>query len=302
MPGPIQVWPRTHVAVAAGCAAMVCVGGSVAVSRTLIAAPLFTAQAIRYGVATLALLVLAASTRSRLPAPRGRDWLWLVGISVTGLVLFNVAIVRGVAHAEPAVLAVAVASVPVLLAVVGPLAVGQRPLRRLVTAAIGVTAGSALVIGTGRTDAAGIAWAVLAFACEGAFTLLAVPVLPRLGPWAVSVHSIWIASLILTILALLTEGPDAVLRLSGADWLAIAYLAVMVTAVAFVLWYSAVCRLGSGRAGLLTGIAPVSAAVVGMLSGAGLPRVTGWLGILIIAAAQMTGLSGSASPGETISG
>ena len=48
------------------------------------------------------------------------------------------------------------------------------------------------------------------------------------------------------------------------DILAIGYLALGVTAVAFILWYSCVRSLGAGRAGLLTGIAPVAAAVIGI--------------------------------------
>ena len=48
-----------------------------------------------------------------------------------------------------------------------------------------------------------------------------------------------------------------------------AFLAVAVTAVAFVLWYGAVVRLGSDRAGLLIGIMPVSALLTGLALGIG---------------------------------
>src|SRR5204863_5564212 len=109
-----QPRPRS---VAAGVVAMTLVGSSVAVSHTLIGAPLLTAQAIRYAAAALVLLTLARSARAPTVAPRGREWLWLAGIAGTGLMLFNVAVVRGVAHAEPAVIAVAVACVPVLLGI-----------------------------------------------------------------------------------------------------------------------------------------------------------------------------------------
>jgi hypothetical protein len=34
-----------------------------------------------------------------------------------------------------------------------------------------------------------MAWAVVVFGCEAAFTLLAIPVLGRHGPWGVSVHT-----------------------------------------------------------------------------------------------------------------
>jgi len=41
------------------------------------------------------------------------------------------------------------------------------------------------------------------------------------------------------------EGAAAVARLTRADWLAVGYLAVAVTAAAFGLWYSSVGRLGT---------------------------------------------------------
>ncbi|MDT7580763.1 MAG: hypothetical protein QOK35_2027, partial [Pseudonocardiales bacterium] len=76
---------------------MACVGSSVAVSQTLTAAPLFTVQAVRYAFAAVLLLVVARATGRPLHRPRGREWAWLGGVAGTGLVLFNVAIVRGVA-------------------------------------------------------------------------------------------------------------------------------------------------------------------------------------------------------------
>src|SRR5208282_4454785 len=108
----------TAAGVAAGATAMVCVGGSVAVSSVLAGAPVFTAEAVRYGVACLLLVALARLTGRRLSRPHGAEWLWLSGIAVTGLVVFNLALVQGSRHAEPAVLGVAVACVPALLAVI----------------------------------------------------------------------------------------------------------------------------------------------------------------------------------------
>lgn len=282
--------------IAAGVAAMSLVGGSVGVSHLLIAAPLFTAQAVRYAAAVLVLLVLARAARVRIVRPRGREWLWLVGIAATGLVLFNVAVVRGVAHAEPAAIAVAVACVPVLLGVIGPLLERQSPRRRVLVAAAVVTVGGALVEGVGRADAIGVGWAAVALLCEAAFTLLAVPVLPRHGAWGVSVHSVWLGAVLLAGLGLGTEGPGAVARLTAADWAAIGYLAVLVTAVAFVLWYSTVTALGAGRVGLLTGIAPVSAALVGLATGSRAPGPLVWAGILVVMAGLAIGLRSRPAP------
>src|SRR5579863_10475586 len=123
IPVPAAVGPPARQlgpGVAAGAGAMICVGGSVAVSGVLAGAPAFTAEALRYALACLILVALARLTGRRLARPRGAEWLWLAGITATGLVLFNVALVAGSKHAEPAVLGVAVACVPALLAVLGP--------------------------------------------------------------------------------------------------------------------------------------------------------------------------------------
>jgi drug/metabolite transporter (DMT)-like permease len=185
---------------------------------------------------------------------------------------------------------VAVACVPAVLAVGGPLLEGTRPRLLTVTAGLVVTLGAGLVAGLGRSDAAGIAWAVVVFGCEVAFTLMAVPVLRRHGPWGVSVHSTWLAALLFAVLGAVREGPGAALRLDRADWLAICYLAVAVTAVAFVLWYSSVSQLGPSRAGLLTGVAPAAAAVAGVLLGGPAPRPLVWAGLAVVGAGLALGL------------
>ncbi len=273
-----------------GAFAMSLVGTGVGVSRVLGDAPLFTAQAIRYGAAGLILLALAKRGGVPLSRPRGAQWLWLTGIAALGLVLFNVAIVRGVAHAEPAVIAVAVACVPVVLGVLGPLFEHRVPNGRILIAAVTVTAGSALVEGAGHTDAAGVGWAAVTLVCEACFTLLAVPVLPCHGAWGVSLHSVWIGAAIFAVLGFATEGADAAARLTPGQWAAIGYLGLLVTTVAFVLWYSTVAAVGAAAAGVLTGIAPIAAAVAGTVISGRPPGLSVWLGIVVVIAGLATGL------------
>ncbi|BCJ45614.1 membrane protein [Actinoplanes ianthinogenes] len=275
----------------AGAAGMVFVGGSVAVSGHLADAPNLTVQALRYALACLLLIVWARGTRTPLRRPRGAEWLWLLGVTVAGLLVFNIALVHGAEHAEPAVLGVAVACVPILLAVGGPLLEGRGVAPRVLLAAVVVTLGAILVEGLGRADATGILWAVVTFVCEALFTLLAVPVLGRHGPLGVSVHATWMAVVLFGVAGLVTEGPAAVTRLHPDDLLAGAYLAVAVTAVAFLLWYTCVTRIGPGRAGLLTGVAPISAALTGMALGAPAPSPLVWLGIATVAAGLALGLT-----------
>ncbi|MFB9332610.1 DMT family transporter [Actinoplanes octamycinicus] len=275
----------------AGAAGMAFVGGSVAVSGHLADAPNLTVQALRYALACLLLIVWARATRTPLRRPRGAEWLWLLGVTVAGLLIFNIALVHGAEHAEPAVLGVAVACVPILLAAGGPLLQGHGAAPRVLLAAVVVTLGAVLVEGLGRADTTGVLWAVVTFVCEALFTLLAVPVLGRHGPLGVSVHATWMAVVLFGVGGLVTEGPAAALRLHGDDVLAGLYLAVAVTAVAFLLWYTCVTRIGPGRAGLLTGVAPISAALTGMALGGPAPRPLVWVGIATVAVGLAVGLT-----------
>lgn len=277
-------------AAALGAVGMSCVGGSVAVSGVLADAPLFTVQALRYAAACALLLVVARAAGRPVPRPRGVEWAWLAAVTACGLVGFNIALVRGSEHADPAMLGVAVAGAPIVLALIGPLLARRRPGAAVVAGAVVVCAGAALIEGGGRTDAAGVGWAGAVLACEVGFTLLAVPVLGRLGPWGISVHTCWIAALVFGGLGLATEGPAAALALRPGQVLAAAYLAVLVTALAFVLWYSAVRGLGAARAGLLTGVAPVAATGAGVALGGPLPGPVALAGVALVAAGAALGL------------
>jgi drug/metabolite transporter (DMT)-like permease len=297
VPRPAAVASAAWLGALSGGIGMVCVGGSVAVSAGLASAPMFTAQAVRYAAACLVLLLFARLGRRRIERPRGSEWLWLLGVTASGLLIFNVALVTGSGHAEPAVLGVAVACVPLILALVGPVLEGRRPRPAAVAAALVVTAGAALVQGGGRSDAIGLACAVVVLAGEAGFTLLAMPVLGRLGPWGVSVHTTGLAALGFAVIGVLREGPGALASVTGGQVVAIGYLALAVTAIAFVLWYRCVDRLGAARAGLLTGIAPVAAAAGGIALGGPAPRPLVWAGIAVVGAGLVLGLR--STPGST---
>jgi drug/metabolite transporter (DMT)-like permease len=279
---------------------MAIMGSSVRVSSALVHAPLLVAQALRYAAAAAVLAGLRSfgGTRDAPPivVPRGREWAWLLGVSATGLVGFNLAVVRGLAYAQPAAIAVVLACIPIGLALAGPL-VGQRPAAAgALLGALVVTAGSAMVEGAGSTSLAGAACAVAALLSEICFTLLAVPVLGRLGAWGVSFHATWMAAAMFGGLSLVLEGAGAASRLSGGQWAAAGGLALM-TVAAFVCWYSAIGRLGTASAGLLTGAAPVAAAAATALTGGPAPGLLGFGGMLVVCA----GLALGSERGELLS-
>jgi drug/metabolite transporter (DMT)-like permease len=108
-----------------------------------------------------------------------------------------------------------------------------------------VTVGAAVVQGVGDATLAGLLLSLGALAGEALFSLLAVSLLPRLGPLVLSTSVCAMAAAALGVTAVLVDGAEALPRPSTQEGAAIAYLAVVVTASAFVAWYSGVQRLGS---------------------------------------------------------
>lgn len=268
-------WPYA-LGAAAG---MAIVGSSFAVLDTLRDYPQAGGQALRYAVGAGILLTLTTlrgpgpHTRAagvRGPGPLTRSQVVrLALLAATGLAAFNLLVMAAEESMDPGSVGVIVATVPVLLALAGPLQDGRRPERRVVGAAVVVAGGAAAVQGLGgEVTAAGLAAALGALACEAAFSLLAAPLLAPLGPVTVSAWAALLAVPMLLVIGLVLDGPGGLLRVPTVEEaLGLAWLAVGVTAIAFVLWYSAVQALGVERTGLLTGVLPVSALVVAALLG-----------------------------------
>jgi drug/metabolite transporter (DMT)-like permease len=239
--------------------ALALVGSLVAAADLVEGYPLAAGQALRYSAAGLALLVVA---RGRLPRLQPRELLGLIALSATGLVLFNLFVIEGVRETDPATIGVIVGCVPVVLAFAGPLLDGRPVSGRVVAAAVVVAAGAAGVQWAGGgISPTGLLLALGALACEAAFSLLAVPHLARLGPLAVSTYACLFAVPMLAVWSLIAEGPT--LPLPDAEQAAaLAYLALGVTTFGFLCWYSAVGLLGVERAGLFSGVLPISALAV----------------------------------------
>jgi drug/metabolite transporter (DMT)-like permease len=232
------------------------VGASFPVSDALTSYSYTAGQLIRYAIGAL---VLTAILKGRLLKPTLKEFALLNATAAVGMVGFNLAVLAAVDHIGATNAGVIIGASPVILA----LATGHR---QVVPAALVVVAGAAIVNGADSTvTLLGATFALAALIGEVGFTLLAAPLLPRLGPTRVAA---WTAILATAQLAILSRGDIPTPSMTHVA--AILYLGLVTTALAFVLWFSAVKELGSGRAGLLVGFMPIAAVTVDIgLNGAG---------------------------------
>jgi drug/metabolite transporter (DMT)-like permease len=270
--------------------AMFCVGTLTAVSPVLHAYPVYGGQALRYAAG--ALLLFALIRLYRMPRVRltRRDVLLVLLLAATGLAAFNVFIVKSTRYADPETVGTIVATVPIVLALVAPRLEGRRPSLRVVAAALVVAGGTGLTVGLGGATPLGVLLALGALAGEVGFSLLAVPLLPKLGALRVSAYSAAAAVPLLLVAGVVADRAAVVRPPSVTEAVALGYLAVVITTFAFCCWYDALPRLGAERAGLFSGFLPLGAIVGALVLRTG--NITVWdiAGILMVIAGLLYGL------------
>jgi drug/metabolite transporter (DMT)-like permease len=287
---------RTGVGLAVG--SVLLVGGSVAASSMLAGYPVLGGQAVRYLAAGLLLAAWARLTHQPLPRPAGRDWAWLAALAIVGLAGCSVLMIQATRVADPASVGVFIGAAPLVIIIAAAITARRRPTRRVLLAAAIVTAGSAAAQLGGATGPAfspvGLLWSTGALVGVVGTSLLAAPILPRLGALAVTVYACALAGLLLLAAAVIarTAGGPPILRVpSPAQLAALAYLTIAVTALVFLAWYGALQRLGVDRTGLFNGLVPVTSLAAVALTGTGTITPFGLLGALAVLVGVILGLS-----------
>ena len=271
--------------------AMFSVGTLAAISAVINRYPLYGGQALRYSLAALILLAEARRMGLGFVRPARRELLLLLALATTGLVVFNVCVIQASRHASATLVGTVIGTVPVILALVGPLLAGSRPSGRVLLAALVVVAGATIATGLGGGSLAGLLYAIGALVCEACFSLLAMPLLPRLGPIRVSAYSQVIAVPMLMVLGAVADGTGMLRAPSAAEAAALLYLSTVVSAGAFFLWYDALPRLGADRAGLFAGVLPLGAIVTSVMLGLGAPTAAELGGAAVVIAGLAVGLA-----------
>jgi drug/metabolite transporter (DMT)-like permease len=271
--------------------AMFLVGTLAAISSVVNRYPLYGGQALRYALAALILVAVARAKGLAFVRPTRRELLLLLALAATGLMLFNVCVIQASRHASATLVGTVIGTVPMILALVGPLLTRSRPSGRVLVAALVVVVGATITTGFGWGGLTGLLYALGALACEACFSLLAIPLLPTLGPVRVSAYTQAIAVPALLSAGALVDGSGMLRMPTAEEAAALLYLGTVVSAGAFFLWYDALPRLGADRAGLFAGVLPLGAIVTSVLLGLGTPTATELGGAALVVAGLAVGLT-----------
>jgi drug/metabolite transporter (DMT)-like permease len=228
-------------------------------------APPMTVTVGRFAVASLLLLpVWWRLGRGRTVRLRGADWIVLLGMTVSGIMVYTVVFLLGVQHAPASDGAVITPGLvgPFTILLVWPL-MGDRPRPRVIAGTLLSLAGvvlvgwsavrhagvdSARVTGDLHFVAGAFLWAI--------YTALGRKLADRVPAVTGILLCTAIGAALMAPVAFLHDGAPDLRTWSAAAWVNVIYLGSFGTAVAFTTYYLAVRIVGVGRAMPALGLVP----------------------------------------------
>lgn len=261
---------RQARALAKGAAAAVSWGASfVAIKvalRTLSPLPLVWLR-FGLGVGVLSLFVLREREKDPLSF---REWLLVGLLGFLGVPFHHLVQSTGLKTAQAATSAWIISSMPVFIALLGALFLGERMGRRRVVGLVLAAAGVLLVVTRGdpkrlwMTDPGsfGDLLVLLSALNWAVFTVVSRGFLSRHRPAPMMFKVMASGWLMTTIPFLAYEAWSPIAGLDAGGWAAVLFLGVFCSGLAYVFWYDALKNLPASRAGVLMYLNPASATVV----------------------------------------
>lgn len=256
--------------------------------------PLFTGQALRFGIAAGALYLVAKLRLGRLPHPSGSDTRTIVLLAGPGLVGFSVCLVLASRYAEPGAIGAVIGCAPLVFALAGPAGERRAPAARLVAVAVLAVLGAVVVERGGDSTALGLLFAGGALVSMTAVALFGASLLPRIPPSAVTLYAAVAAGMLFAALAPLVDGDEFLRAPAPAELAAICYLGLVLSAADLLAWYAAINRIRLERAGLFLAVVPAMALIGGWVVGTGTVTPQQLGGVALVTAALIVELAPAA--------
>ncbi len=232
----------------------------------------YTAAFNRFLLASICLLLMLLRVEGKLPRLSGRQWLLVGALGLSGVFLYNAFFFNGLRYIPASRASLIVAVNPVVTAIASAV-VFREKITWLRWLGIGLSmTGAVVVISHGQPQNlwnGGISVGdVLIFGCVlvwTIYTLVGKVALRSLSPLVAVTYSSVVGCLALFGLAA-TEGLfDGYRSMGTGAWAAVAFMAVLATALAFNWFYEGVKAIGASQAAVFGNLVPVFAVLLAVI-------------------------------------
>jgi drug/metabolite transporter (DMT)-like permease len=239
-------------------------GQFVAARIAAMEAPPVTASFLRFVFATTALLILHLIRERRFIRLTLRQWAWLTVLGLSGVFLYNLFFFSALAIAPAGRSSVVVAMTPTVVSVASIIFFKDRfsffRILGLMVALFGVSwaisggdLASLLRGEIGRGDlyifGAMLSWAT--------FSVVGKIILRELAPRLAITYACLIGTIALAVPAVLEGGLVGVTQYSLEMWMSLAYLGLMGTVLAFILYYQGIRSIGPAKTTIFINLVPI---------------------------------------------
>jgi drug/metabolite transporter (DMT)-like permease len=194
------------------------------------------------------------------------DWQRIALLGIVGHFLYQLAFVAGVARTSASNAALIFGATPVVVALLSSLAGHERvPAVRWVGFALSVVGIYVLVGRAATLSSTTFAGDVLVFCgmvCWSIYSVVAQPMLRRHSPLIVTGYSMAIGAACYFLIAIPTLVGTHWAMLSLTSWMLMALSSLLALALSYMIWYTAVQRIGSSRTAIYSNLTPIVAILV----------------------------------------
>jgi len=253
----------------------------VAIKVAVVSIPPLLVGALRFTLGGLLLLAFLQWMRQG-GKPTRRFFLTTLGIGLIGGTLYNVALNEGTSMTSASSAALIMATAPVW-GMLFAAAFGVEPLRAMnVIGALVSLLGVVLLLGKGieggGSSLLGDLLVLAASLCFAAYIVLSRVQHSHYPPMAIAAYTIFLGGLAIFPFAPLELASWEWESVSAVAWLAVAYMAIVSTALGYGVWHWGISRIGADRVlgyQYLITLTAVVASVVLLHEGFGLAKVLG---------------------------
>ena len=240
-----------------------------------------TLGVFRFGTGFLILLPVALLMKSRWP--QGRDWIAVTLLGILFFFAFSVLFNFAYSYTTAARGALTLSTMPLTTMLVGAALGVEKITARKTAGVIIAMAGVFMALMLGLSGAPAGAWRgelvmLTATVCMSFYNVWSRPFIARSDPLAFLTAGMGAAAFCLLVWALAIHGFGAAANFDRSQWLAVAYLGVIGSAGAFILWVFALARTSPTKTAVTITVNPVFASIIGALAigeGIGLNLIAG---------------------------
>lgn len=224
-------------------------------------------NALRFGGATLILLLVLGRLEPDPPA-RGRvEWLKLFALGIVGHSTYQLLFINGLARTTAGNSAIILSTVPLFVALLGTALKVERLSARTWTGIVLAFAGIVTLVsatgkvGLGGQTRAGDLLMLLCTICWSLYTVFSHPMLRAYSPLRLTTLTMVLGSPVLILAALPQMLRHPWGEVGWRSWGALTYSAVLAIALGYVVWYASVRSVGNTATAVYSNLIPVVALV-----------------------------------------